>query len=81
MDAFPEVEASAERVNEHLAAVRRGLVGVGQLEVKFGFSLGESGHALHLHNGDVVSTDFSHIRAFFFRRLRIGDNWLGMNVF
>jgi hypothetical protein len=44
VNALPKVEASAERIDQDLTAVGRGLVGVGQLEVKFGLSFGKSRH-------------------------------------
>jgi hypothetical protein len=44
VEPFPKIKAAAEGIDEHLAAVGGGLVGVGQLEVQFGFSLGKSWH-------------------------------------
>jgi len=38
VQALPEIKAAAEGINEHLAAVGGGLVGVGQLDVQFWIS-------------------------------------------
>ena len=43
-DAFPEAKAAAEGIDQHLAAVGAGLIGVGHPEVQFGFSLREERH-------------------------------------
>ncbi len=72
MNALPQSSPAAEGVDQHLAAVRGGLIGVGDLDVEFGFSLGSGGHGLYHHMGDIVSTDFSPWNAFFLIRLTIG---------
>jgi hypothetical protein len=46
LDALPQIKTATEGVHQHLAPVGRGAVGVGQLEVVFGFSLGVSWHGV-----------------------------------
>jgi len=45
VEALPQAKAATEGVHQHLAAMGGGLVGIGQLDVQFAFSLGVSGHA------------------------------------
>ena len=44
VDAFPQTKAAAERIDQHLTAMRGRLVGVGQEEVQSGFLLREQRH-------------------------------------
>ena len=46
MDEFPQAKAAAEGIEQDLAAVGGGLVGVGQLEVEFRLSLGLGRHGV-----------------------------------
>ena len=46
LQALPEIKAAAEGVDEHLAAVGGGVVGVGQVKVKFGFLFGDGWHGI-----------------------------------
>jgi hypothetical protein len=45
MKAFPQPSTAAEGIDQDLSAVGGGLVRVGNLKVKFGFSLCKSSHA------------------------------------
>jgi hypothetical protein len=44
LDALPQIKTATEGLHQHLAAVGGGMVGVGQLEVEFAFSLGVGRH-------------------------------------
>ncbi len=44
MNALPQTKAAAEGIDQYLAAVGGGLVGVGQVDVQFCFSLRKSSH-------------------------------------
>ena len=69
--ALPQAKAPVEGIHQYLAAMGGGLVGIGQLEIPFAFSLGVSRHGM---KGDIKLSLFSPKSAFLRGWLRFGGN-------
>ena len=62
---FHRPTAAAEGVDEHLAAVGGGLVGVSHLEVQFGFSLRKERHGMYITITVIYCQQIFHLKMHF----------------